>query len=111
MFQDDTTEYVSKLLDELEKHGAEVAIEEDLCAYLKSTSLIDDCKTFSHDNGLDETFDMFISLGGDGTILRATTFVKDLGIPIVGVNTGRLGFLSTFNKEEVQNVVQVVLLV
>ena len=40
MFQDDTTEYVSKLLDELEKHGAEVAIEEDLCAYLKSTSLI-----------------------------------------------------------------------
>ncbi|MAU71865.1 MAG: NAD kinase [Pseudozobellia sp.] len=106
MFQDDTTEYVSKLLDELEKHGAEVAIEEDLCAYLKSTSLIDDCKTFSHDNGLDETFDMFISLGGDGTILRATTFVKDLGIPIVGVNTGRLGFLSTFNKEEVQNVVQ-----
>jgi NAD+ kinase len=38
--------------------------------------------------------------------LRATTFVKNLGIPIVGVNTGRLGFLSTFKKEDVRKVVQ-----
>ena len=49
---------------------------------------------------------MFVSFGGDGTILRATTFVKDLGIPIVGVNTGRLGFLSTFKKEDVRKVVR-----
>lgn len=49
---------------------------------------------------------MFVSFGGDGTILRATTFVRDLGIPIVGVNTGRLGFLSTFKKEDVRKVVQ-----
>jgi NAD+ kinase len=55
---------------------------------------------------LDSTFDLFVSFGGDGTILRATTFVRDLGIPIVGVNTGRLGFLSTFKKEEVRKVVQ-----
>tara|TARA_R110002049_G_C8931783_1_gene544224 strand:- start:92 stop:778 length:687 start_codon:yes stop_codon:yes gene_type:complete len=49
---------------------------------------------------------MFVSFGGDGTILRATTYVRDLGIPIVGVNTGRLGFLSTFRKEEVRKVVK-----
>jgi NAD+ kinase len=49
---------------------------------------------------------MFVSFGGDGTILRAITYVRDLGIPIVGVNTGRLGFLSTFKKEEVRKVVQ-----
>ena len=48
---------------------------------------------------------MFVSFGGDGTILRATTFVKNHGIPIVGVNTGRLGFLSTFKKEDVRKVV------
>ena len=49
---------------------------------------------------------MLVSFGGDGTILRATTFVRDTGIPIVGVNTGRLGFLSTFKKEDVRKVVQ-----
>jgi NAD+ kinase len=49
---------------------------------------------------------MFVSFGGDGTILRATTYVRDLGIPIVGVNTGRLGFLSTFRKEDVRKVVK-----
>jgi len=41
----------------------------------------------------------FVSFGGDGTILRARTpMFVNLGIPIVGVNTGRLGFLSTFGK-------------
>jgi len=53
----------------------------------------------------DSSFDLFISFGGDGTILRATTYVQDLGIPIVGVNTGRLGFLSTFKKEDVRKLV------
>jgi NAD+ kinase len=48
---------------------------------------------------------MFVSFGGDGTILRAITYIRDLGIPIVGVNTGRLGFLSTLKKEEVRRVV------
>ncbi|MFT6995883.1 MAG: NAD+ kinase, partial [Maribacter sp.] len=62
--------------------------------------------TFTPTAGLDDSFDMFVSFGGDGTILRATTFVKDLGIPIVGVNTGRLGFLSTFKKEDVRKVVR-----
>ncbi|MFW2375357.1 MAG: NAD kinase, partial [Cellulophaga baltica] len=42
----------------------------------------------------------------DGTILRAITYVRDLNIPIVGVNTGRLGFLSTFKKEDVRKVVK-----
>jgi NAD+ kinase len=49
---------------------------------------------------------MLISFGGDGTILRAVTYIRDLGIPIVGVNTGRLGFLSTFKKEDVRKVIQ-----
>ena len=48
---------------------------------------------------LDETFNLLISLGGDGTILRAVSLVKDLNIPIVGINTGRLGFLATLKQE------------
>lgn len=106
MFQEDTIEYVSKLLQELDRHGAQVAVEADFAAFLNEHELLQNAKTFNQSRGLDTGFDFFISLGGDGTMLRATTFVKDLNIPIVGVNMGRLGFLSTFNKEEVQNVVQ-----
>lgn len=55
---------------------------------------------------LDTTFDLFISIGGDGTILRAITFVKDLGIPIIGINTGRLGFLATIPVNDIELAIQ-----
>ncbi|MBU2922749.1 NAD kinase [Winogradskyella psychrotolerans] len=56
-------------------------------------------KTFDE---LDTSYDLLISVGGDGTILRAVTYVRDLGIPIVGINTGRLGFLATIQVEDIQ---------
>lgn len=49
----------------------------------------------------DENLDFFISVGGDGTMLKAVTYVRDLNIPVVGINTGRLGFLSTIPKEAI----------
>ncbi|SNR29218.1 NAD+ kinase [Maribacter sedimenticola] len=105
-YQDNAIEYLIELLDELEQVGAVVAIEEDFYELYKDRGASKGYSTFTIDHGLDATFDMFVSFGGDGTILRATTFVRDLGIPIVGVNTGRLGFLSTFKKEDVRKVVQ-----
>lgn len=105
-YQDDAIEYVAQLLEELQKVSAEVAVEKEFNALLATKLNTSDFKTFTVTKGLDDSFDMFVSFGGDGTILRATTFVRNLGIPIVGVNTGRLGFLSTFKKEEVRKVVQ-----
>ncbi len=55
--------------------------------------------TFSE---LDKSYDLLISIGGDGTILRAITYVKNLNIPIVGINTGRLGFLATIRTDEIE---------
>lgn len=105
-YQNDTLDYVVELLDELQKENAEVFIEADFYNFLSESHPSERYGTFTNIEGLDASFDMFVSFGGDGTILRATTFVRDLGIPIVGVNTGRLGFLSTFKKEEVRKVVQ-----
>lgn len=105
-YQDDAIEYLLELLDELHKEAAEIWIEEEFHSLYISKGNTISYSTFTISSGLDSTFDMFVSFGGDGTILRATTFVKDLGIPIVGVNTGRLGFLSTFKKEDVRKVVQ-----
>ena len=56
-------------------------------------------KLFSSYEDLDSEVDLMITIGGDGTLLRSITFVRDLGIPIIGINTGRLGFLATLNQE------------
>tara|TARA_R110002126_G_scaffold78748_3_gene195945 strand:- start:435 stop:1316 length:882 start_codon:yes stop_codon:yes gene_type:complete len=105
-YQDNAIEYLVELLDELHKKTSEVFIEKDFYELYSKLESSKAYPTFTMVSGLNSTFDMFVSFGGDGTILRATTFVKDLGIPIVGVNTGRLGFLSTFKKEDVRKVVQ-----
>jgi len=46
-------------------------------------------------------FDAIITLGGDGTILAAATLVRDMAVPILGINLGRLGFLATVGKEQI----------
>jgi len=48
-----------------------------------------------------QNVDYIICFGGDGTILDAATLVKNTEIPIVGINTGRLGFLATISKNEI----------
>jgi NAD+ kinase len=105
-YHEQVIDFLLELLDELQKESAEVVIEKEFYNHylLKGNTL--NFPTFTESAGLDGSFDMFVSFGGDGTILRATTFVKDMGIPIVGVNTGRLGFLSTFKKEDVRKVVR-----
>ena len=105
-YQDNAIDFLLELLDELEKESAEIFIEDEFYNLYLSKGNTTSFPVFSATSGLDTSFNMFVSFGGDGTILRATTFVKDLGIPIVGVNTGRLGFLSTFKKEDVRKVVQ-----
>lgn len=58
---------------------------------------------------LDTSFNLLISIGGDGTILRAITLVKDLGIHIVGINTGRLGFLATIRTDAIHSALDQIL--
>lgn len=93
--------YIQLLLDALQKKGIEVFIEKHFLDIISQnqdiTKNFSGLSTFSE---LDSSFELFFSIGGDGTILKAVTFVRDLGIPIVGINTGRLGFLATIQKEE-----------
>ncbi len=53
--------------------------------------------------------DLLFSIGGDGTILDTVPFVLDSGIPVAGINMGRLGFLSSISKNEIVNAVNSVL--
>lgn len=51
-------------------------------------------------------FDFLVALGGDGTILRATTLIRDSCVPIVGINLGRLGFLASIEKSMIASTVE-----
>ena len=57
-------------------------------------------------NDLNNTFDLLFTVGGDGTILRAVTYVRDLNIPILGINIGRLGFLASVKKDAIKEAIE-----
>lgn len=98
------------LLDELNKHKVEILIEKEFVTILSDLGVKNlDKKTFSKHEDLDESYDLMFTLGGDGTILNAITLVKDLNIPLLGINTGRLGFLATVKKDEISNAISSVI--
>jgi NAD+ kinase len=102
-----TSSSVITLFNYLLKKDIEAYIETEFSNLIKSESqnqkAYSSFKTF---DVLDKSFDLLVSVGGDGTILRAITFVKDFDIPIIGINTGRLGFLATIQVDEIENAIQ-----
>lgn len=97
---------VAVLLDTLEKYNIVVFLEENFHDLLKENNLLKkQYPVFKSNKDLNSSFDMFFSVGGDGTMLRSVTFVRDLNIPILGINTGTLGFLATVKKEEIEEAI------
>jgi NAD+ kinase len=102
-----TSASVETLFNYLVKKDADAYIETEFYNLIKDESHnIKDFESFKTFDILDKSFDLFVSVGGDGTILRAITFVKDIDIPIIGINTGRLGFLATIQVDEIENAIQ-----
>ena len=83
-----TNSFYKNLQKILSKHNNKI---------IQPISNIDEVKT---------SIDYLICFGGDGTILNAATIVKDNEIPIVGINTGRLGFLASISKFEISTLIQ-----
>lgn len=76
----------------------QLSIGDDL---FKNAHLLSNKEPITKDN-----YDFFITLGGDGTILGALTYVKGSGIPIMGINVGRLGFLASIEKKKIEEAVK-----
>ncbi len=92
---------ISLLLNEITSYGAEAIFFQDFFNQIYAAINIEGkYSTFSSGEEMDSNIDCMISLGGDGTLLDTVTLVKDSGIPILGVNYGRLGFLANIGKEE-----------
>ena len=98
------------LLDVLQENNIENFIEKKFYDLLvKGNILSKKYPTFSHFSDLNNSFDALFTLGGDGTILRSVTYIRDLDIPILGINTGRLGFLANINKKNIRESITLIL--
>lgn len=87
--------------EELRNRHIACTVEKDFKKILEDTFEIDlsGTETFTSYEDLQPGIDLFFTFGGDGTILSAATLIQDKNIPVVGVNTGRLGFLATINLD------------
>lgn len=98
--------YIIELLETLQKHNISFVIENNYYLDFKNSIKLTKPKTFSSHNELDNSFDFMFTVGGDGTILRAVTFIRNSKIPIIGINTGRLGFLATVQKDQISHAIE-----
>tara|TARA_S200000501_G_scaffold189990_1_gene178782 strand:+ start:591 stop:1469 length:879 start_codon:yes stop_codon:yes gene_type:complete len=106
-FQQEVAPFVHELFLELEKAQMEVIVYEPFYNFLsKQIRLNLFLGTYNSYEELKKNIDLFISVGGDGTILDATTLIRDSEIPIIGVNTGRLGFLADIAKDQIPKTIK-----
>ena len=91
---------IKLLLSELAAYKIEPVIFQDFFNQFYSIiNFGDKYSTFNAPEDLIDDIDCIISLGGDGTLLDTVTFVRDTGIPVMGINYGRLGFLASIGKD------------
>lgn len=101
-FKNDQLIYFRMLIEVLENKGCNLIIWKpfyeflDHQVYFKNT-----VSFFDIHSDLDKNIDMLFSVGGDGTLLHAVRLVRDSGIPVVGINLGRMGFLSSIPRSEI----------
>lgn len=102
-YQNDTRPIIKDIFTFFKNHNVELVIEENFSKILINEQLLETTyTTYNSYNNLDQSFDAMVSIGGDGTMLRAATYVRNSGIPIIGVNAGRLGFLAKVQKENIE---------
>ena len=96
---------IQKMLTSLFERKAEVYIEHEFYSFLTDgeQQLLEGVRVF---DGSDFNADFAISMGGDGTFLRTASMVGAKEIPILGVNTGRLGFLADINEQDIEYTIQ-----
>ena len=100
-FQQKSSRFIERLLTWLTQYQAEIYVSSKFQKHFKSNQDFK-IKVFDHGDSL-KNLDFFISLGGDGTLLESMTYIGKNETPILGVNTGRLGFLATTSREETEN--------
>lgn len=102
----DQRSYLQLLIDELSKRDAEICIYEPFYQTIfNEITLGNNISFFKSSKDIRKSVDVLFSVGGDGTMLDTVPLVRNSGIPILGINLGRLGFLSSVSKHEIVDAV------
>ena len=98
--------YVQHLIHKLEENNIAIIIEHQFHDFLiDHLQFKKDVDIFDTAKELQENADILLSIGGDGTLLNTITLIRDSGIPVLGINTGRLGFISSVSTDQIDNAV------
>ncbi len=101
-FIDESIPYIQQIIDELKKRKVEIIYSTPFARIINRSPLeLDTSNTYTHLDSKSAP-DYIFSIGGDGTLLDTVTQVQELPIPIIGINTGRLGFLATIAKKDIE---------
>ena len=100
--------FMTTLLDELQAMNANIWIYKDLDKLLNKQKISNEGTAFSKSEELPNDLDYMICIGGDGTILSSIPFIRDWQVPVIGINSGRLGFLANIGKEEITKALQAI---
>ncbi|MEZ4902465.1 MAG: NAD kinase [Spirosomataceae bacterium] len=102
-FTEDTQPDVQALLDILHKRQVDFSFSASFYAFLLKVGVNPHAeKTYPHPHGAPDA-DFIFSIGGDGTLLESVMQARSRQIPILGINTGRLGFLATVSPDMIQD--------
>ena len=105
-FQHKSARFIEKVLECLQRYQTEIWVSAKFLKQVKSSRILKfKLKSFDHGDSL-RNLDFFFSLGGDGTLLESVTYIGKAEVPILGINTGRLGFLATISREEMENALE-----
>ncbi len=104
--ENDQNKDIDSFLEELYAHNVEPVFSQDFFnKFYSAVTIKGKYSTFNSAKDLDDSIDCIISLGGDGTLLDTVTLVQDKGIPVLGINYGRLGFLANIGKEDLKSAI------
>ena len=99
--------YLKRLVEGLERKGVGMVCEEKFAALLSGNYGYEPkfLNCFGRCTLIKEEVELLLSVGGDGTFLDSVIYVKDSGVPVLGVNSGHLGFLANVPVEEIEDAV------
>ncbi len=97
--------YIKELFEKLHQNKVKVNVYKPFLEFIRKKTGIEPEHNdiFENQDDIRDDIDFMISIGGDGTFLETIPFVRNHNIPIIGLNSGRLGFLANIAKEEISS--------
>lgn len=101
--------YIRQVFDSLLQHKVEIYVHPHLHEYLHRNIDTSAFNILNCSEPVKNNADVFLTLGGDGTMLDMVTVIRDSGVPVIGINFGRLGFLASINKSDIAAAIHAVI--